>query len=302
MAEVELEIKHKKSMAKRVDVFHVFTTIILALSAIVILYPILNMLAYSFSDFGDMDVGSAWSWPQKWTLKGYEELLFNRDSFRQAIFTTVARTVVGTVTSLFATALLAFILSRKRFMFKKGLSLFWVLTMYVNAGIVPTMVLYKYLHLTASFWVYIIPGMANALYVIVIRTYIKGIPDSIEEAAQLEGAGYIKIFWSIICPLCKPVYAAIALFTAVSQWNSWFDTMLYNKFDEQYTTIQYEIMKLITPVTERAAIYGARHPKLQFLLQMKFAGIIISIIPLVVVYPFLQKYFVTGLTVGGVKD
>ena len=109
----------------------------------------------------------------------------------------------------------------KRFLFKKQLSLFWVITMYVNGGMIPTFLLYKGLGLTNSFWVYVIPGMISAFNMLVIRTYMNGLPDSLEESAQLDGAGYFTIFTKIISPLCKPVYATVALFVAVGQWNSW---------------------------------------------------------------------------------
>ena len=163
------------------------------------------------------------------------------------------RTVIGTLTALAANALLAFIVSRKRFLFRRQLSLFWVITMYVNGGMIPVFLLYKGLGLTNSFWVYIIPGMVSAFNMLVLRTYMEGIPESLEESAQLDGAGYMTIFVKIISPLCLPVYATVALFAAVGQWNSWFDAMLYNRMSEEYTTLQYELMKLLSSVTNQGA-------------------------------------------------
>ena len=176
--------------------------------------------------------------------------------------------------------------------------------MYVNGGLIPIFLLYKGLGLTNSFWVYVIPGMVSAFNVLVIRTFMLGLPDSLEESAQLDGAGYMTIFIKIISPLCKPVYATIALFVAVYQWNSWFDAMLYNRMNAQFTTLQYELMKLLASVTNQSSSVdsmknaaGAVTPT-----SIRAAATIVTILPIVCLYPFLQKYFVTGLTIGGVKE
>ena len=189
-------------------------------------------------------------------------------------------------------------------MFRKQLSLFWVITMYVNGGLIPTFILFKGLGLTNSFWVYIIPGMISAFNMLVIRTYMNGLPDSLVESAQLDGAGYTTIFIKIISPLCKPVYATVALFVAVGQWNSWFDAMLYNRMSNEYTTLQYELMKLLSAVTSIGSTAetmkntaGTVTPA-----SVRAAATIITMLPIICIYPFLQKYFVTGLTLGGVKE
>ena len=134
-----------------------------------------------------------------------------------------------------------------------------------------------------------------------------GIPDSLEEAAQLEGAGYMRVFWSIVTPLCKPVYATIALFVAVYHWNAWFDAMLYNRFDPQYTTLQYELMKLLDSVsantgTQSAAQMSSAAQKTLTPITVRAAASIATMAPIIALYPFLQRYFVTGLTIGGVKE
>ena len=148
--------------------------------------------------------------------------------------------------------LLAYIISRKRFLFRSQLSLFWVITMYVNGGMIPTLVLYRNMNLTNSFWVYVIPGMVSAFNVLVMRTFMEGLPSALEESAMIDGANDFTIFTRIISPLCKPVYATVALFVAVGQWNSWFDAMLYNRMNTQYTTLQYELMKLLSSVMQQS--------------------------------------------------
>ena len=177
------------------------------LFAIVTLYPVLNTLAYSFNEGNDAVRGGIHLLPRSFSTRNYEEIIFERKSIMQGLWVTIGRTLLGTITSLAANALLSFILSRKKFLFKSSLSLFWIITMYANGGMIPVLILYRYLHLTSSFWVYIVPGLVSAFNVMVMRTYMQGIPDSLEEAAQLEGAGYMTVFVKIITPLCMPVYA-----------------------------------------------------------------------------------------------
>ncbi len=260
-------------------------------------------LAISFNDGTDALRGGIYLWPRKWTLQNYSTVL-QRQNLITGAYITVARTVLGTLLALAANAVLAFIVSRKDFLFKRELSLFWVITMYVNGGMIPTFLLYRGLHLTNSFWVYVIPGMFSAFNMLVIRTYMAGIPDSLEESAQLDGAGYTTIFLKIISPLCKPVYATVALFVAVGQWNSWFDAMLYNRMSSNLTTLQYELMKLLSSVTNQSASAEAMKNAAGTVTptSVRAAATILTMLPIVCLYPFLQRYFVTGLTIGGVKE
>ena len=305
---VDLKLKHKKKIAPEDLIFYIFNTIIMVLFAVVTLYPVLNTLAYSFNEGNDAVRGGIHLLPRAPTLRNYQEIIFERKSIMQGLWVTIGRTVLGTLTSLAANALLSFILSRKKFLFKSSLSLFWIITMYANGGMIPVLILYRYLHLTSSFWVYIIPGMVSAFNVMVMRTYMQGIPDSLEEAAQLEGAGYMRVFWSIITPLCMPVYATIALFVAVGHWNSWFDAMLYNRFDPQYTTLQYELRKLLDSVSastggqQAGTSATAASAATITPVTIRAAATIFTMAPIIALYPFLQRYFVTGLTIGGVKE
>ena len=293
---------HKKtSLSDRI--FVICNTIFMIAFVIITLYPVLNTLAISFNDGTDALRGGIHLWPRKFTLKNYITVL-QKDNLIIGAVVTVARTVIGTLLALVSNAILAFIVSRKRFLFGKQLSLFWVITMYVNGGMIPIFLLYKGLGLANSFWVYVIPGMVSAFNMLVIRTYMNGIPDSLEESAQLDGAGYTTIFVKIISPLCKPVYATVALFVAVGQWNSWFDAMLYNRMSSNLTTLQYELMKLLSSVTNQGTSaesmknsQGAVTPT-----SVRAAATIITMLPIICIYPFLQQYFVAGLTLGGVKE
>ncbi len=284
-------------------IFTFINTILMILFVAITLYPILNTLAVSLNDGIDSLRGGIYILPRKWTLQNYKTVL-GKENLIVGSYITVARTVVGTITSVVANALLAFIVSRKRFLFKRELTLFWVVTMYVNGGLIPVFLLYKALGITNSFWVYVLPGMVSAFNMLVIRTYMLGIPESLEESAQLDGAGYMKIFLSIISPLCKPVYATVALFTAVWQWNSWFDAMLYNRMSPSLTTLQYELMKLLSSVTNQGASAETMQNATSAVTpaSVQAAATIITILPIICLYPFLQRYFVTGLTIGGVKE
>jgi putative aldouronate transport system permease protein len=284
--------------------FVICNTIFLILFTIVTLYPVWNTVAYSFNDGLDAVRGGIYLWPRKFSVESYNKVL-NIQGFMVGAKITVLRTILGTLTSLIANALLAFIMSRKRFLFRSSLSLFWIITMYVNGGMIPVMLLFRYLHLTSSFWVYIVPGMVSAFNVMVLRTYMEDLPDELEESAQLDGAGYITIFIKIISPLCKPVYATIALFVAVWQWNSWFDAMLYNRMKTEYTTLQYELMKLLNSVMQTSGSANGNNntssAKQVTPVSVRSAATVVTMVPIICIYPFLQRYFVTGLTIGGVK-
>lgn len=295
--------KNKKKTSLGDMIFYICNGIFMIAFIIVTLYPVLNTLVLSFNDGTDALRGGIHLWPRQWTLKNYETVL-TKDNLITGAYITVARTIIGTLLALVTNALLAFIVSRKRFLFKRQLSLFWVVTMYVNGGLIPTFLLFKGLGLTNSFGVYVIPGMLSAFNMLVIRTFMNGIPDSLEESAQLDGAGYMTIFIKIISPLCKPVYATVALFVAVYQWNSWFDAMIYNRMRDDLTTLQYELMKLLASVTNQGGSVenlknasGAVTPT-----SVRSAATIVTILPIIMLYPFLQKYFVTGMTLGGVKE
>jgi putative aldouronate transport system permease protein len=284
-------------------IFSLIVGIIMITFVIITLYPIVNTLALSFNDATDALRGGIYLWPRKWSLENYLTVL-RKQNIMTGLWISVLRTVVAVVLQLSTTALLSFVLSRKNFLFKKQISILYVLTMYVNGGLIPTFLLYKGMGLTNNFWVYILPGMVSAFNMLVIRTYMNGLPDSLQESAMIDGAGYFTVFIKIIVPLCKPVFATIALFIAVSQWNSWFDTMLYNRMSEDLTTLQYELMKLLSSVSQQSgSIATAKYSTGQVTsTSVRSAATILTCIPIVALYPFLQRYFVTGLTIGGVKE
>lgn len=285
-------------------VFVVCNVVFLTLFVVITLYPVLNTVALSFNDGIDAIRGGIHLWPRVFSLSNYQTVLNQQNIVTGAII-SVARTVIGTLLALVTNALLAYIVSRKRFLFRSQLSLFWIITMYVNGGMIPTLILYRSLNLTNSFWVYVIPGMISAFNVLIMRTYMEGLPNALEESAMIDGANDFTIFTRIISPLCKPVYATVALFVAVGQWNSWFDAMLYNRMNAQYTTLQYELMKLLSSVMQQsgsATTGGNTASAAVTPVTVRAAATIVTMLPIILLYPFLQRYFVSGMTIGSVKE
>ena len=284
----------------------VYTTLIFLI--IVTLYPFLNTLAVSFNDALDSSKGGIHLWPRKFTLYNYRSLL-SRNQTYHATLISVLRTVLSTVFCTFSTAMVAYALSRKEFVLRKVFSFIYVLTMYIDGGLIPNYFLMRSLKLTNNFWVYVLPGLVTAFNLIVIRTYINGLPESLIESARVDGAGEFTIFTRIVFPLCKPVLATIALFVAVANWNSWFDTFLYNSSNPKLSTLQYELMKVLQTANSMTG-------SLEQALSQAAAGTVNTItpravratmtvivtVPIAVVYPFLQRYFVHGLTLGGIKE
>ena len=289
-------------------VFPIANGIFLCILMFVTLYPVINTVAISFNDGIDAVRGGIGLWPRKFSTEAYNSLLSDKLTWN-AFGISVARTVITTLLNLLFTSMLAFALSRKEFVFRKFITLAVVLTMYVNAGLIPNYLLIsKTLKLSKTFWVYIIPTMFSCFNMIVIRTYITGVPEALVESARIDGANDMRIFWQIIFPLCMPVLATVALFVAVGSWNQWFDTQLYNGGKKYLHTLQYLLkMKLATSMnTANAAnasvdALASQAAAKTTPVTIRCAITVVSALPILVVYPFLQRYFVTGMVLGGVK-
>jgi len=273
---------------------------------VITLYPFLNVTAKSFNDPIDTVKGGVSILPRVPTLQNYIGLFEGGSNLPTAFRNSVLRTVLGAASGVLCCAMFAFALSRSDFMFRKSFTIILVITMYVSGGLIPSYLLIRSLGLINSFWVYIIPWLISAFNVIVIRSYIDTIPYSLQESAKIDGANDLNIFFKIIFPLSKPVLATIALFVAVGQWNSWFDTYLYARGTVELSTLQYELMKVLDSaqaVGNAQDIYseGLRKAK-QSPEAIKMAITVIATVPILVIYPFLQRYFVSGITLGAVKE
>lgn len=278
------------------------------LLCIVMLYPFLNTLAISLNDANDSIKGGIYLWPRILTWHNYQHV-FKSGQIFQASFMSVLRTVVGTGISLLATAMVAYAISRQEFVLRRSVTIIFVLTMYFNGGLIPNFLLMRDLQLIGSFWVYIFPGIIGVFNLIVIRSFIEGLPPSLFESAKIDGAGDFTMFFKIVLPLSLPVLATVSLFVAVGQWNQWFDVFLYNSSHPELTTLQYELMKLLqnssaqmSSTSVKTALARASSGTNQVTpVSIQATMTMVASIPIICVYPFLQKYFVKGLTLGGVK-
>lgn len=281
------------------------TTFLLALAALMI-YPLLNTLAISLNDGNDAVRGGIGIWPRVFSLQNYN-VVFNMTTIYQAFFMSVLKTVVVVATNLVFTSMLAYALSRKEFIFRRSITLIFVLTMYFDAGLIPNYLLIRDLGMLNSFQAYWVPTIISAFNLIVLRTYMKSIPDEIIESARTDGAGEFRMWWQIVMPLCKPALAVVGLFVAVGSWNSWLDTLLYNSGDQALSTLQYELQKLLASsmnagMNSVAATGNAQSGgQVTTPIALRSTITMVAAVPILFVYPFLQKHFVSGLMIGSVK-
>lgn len=288
-------------------VFDTFNIIMMLLLVIVTLYPFVNTLAVSLNQANDSLKGGIYLWPREWTLENYKYVL-KESSIYQATFISAMRTIIGTVLSVLCCSMVAYTISRPEYVLRKFVSLAFILTMYFNGGLIPNFLLTRELGLIGTFSVYILPGLIGVFNVIVIRSFIEGLPEGILESARIDGAGEFTTFLRVVLPLCLPVIATVSLFTAVAQWNSWFDVFLYNSSYPDLSTLQYELMKILqnSGASMNSQDYSSMFSTSNIANQVTPTSIratmtIVASVPIIMVYPFLQKYFVQGMTIGGVK-
>ena len=286
-------------------IFPIVNTLVLILLMFITLYPVINTVAYSLNEGMDALKGGIGLWPRVFSVEAYQTLLTGE--IYHSAWISFAKTVSVTVLNLFFTSMLAFALSRREYVLRKFITTVLVLTMYVNAGLIPNFLLVsKTLGLKGTFWAYVLPAMFSCFNMIVMRTYITGLPEALVESARIDGASDMRTFFQIILPLMKPVLATVALFVAVGAWNSWFDTYLYNGSKKELYTLQYQLkMRLATTQNSASAANAtadalAQTSKVQPI-TIRAAISVISAAPILAIYPFLQKYFVTGMALGSVK-
>lgn len=286
--------------------FDYFLVILFAGILIITLYPFLNVLAISFNDSMDTLRDMNFIIPRKFTFANYT-YLFSKKNLGHPLFISVARTVIGTCVSLICTLMLAYTLSRKDFVFHKLFTILFVVTMYISGGLIPEYLLIaRTLKMSNTFGVYIIPGLISVFNVILVRSFIEGLPTALEESACIDGANDFVIWLKIIVPLCKPVTATIVLFCAVGQWNSFMDTYLYCGTQDGLKTLQYVLYEILNST---GVNQNMMHNDSSLLLQatttpqtIRMAITVIATVPIVVTYPLLQRYFVGGMTLGAVKS
>lgn len=277
----------------------------MSIIAFIMLYPLWYCIVGSFNEGTDYLRGNVFLWPRKWTLANYKAVFLD-DSILNAFAVTIAKCLLGTVTSLLCTAAVAYAITRPKLKLKKYYIPFIMLTLFFSGGLIPYFILIVNLNLYDTFWVYIIPTMFSAYNMIIIQSFMRELPNELIESAKIDGASEYRIFFQMIIPLSKPVLATIALFTIVNHWNSYFDSMMYTS-SQELQTIQLFLKKVITDPSVSKGLGSAASisiPDQAITLTpqvVKLATMVVTALPVVCVYPFLQKYFVKGVTMGAVK-
>ncbi len=293
-------------------IFDLIIAITLIFVVVVTVYPFWNTIALSFNDGYDSVRGGITFWPRMFTWQNYKALFITSDIYN-AFIISVTRTIIQTIINVFCTAMLAYSLSRPEFVLKKPLTIIIVISMYVNAGLIPGYLLIKKLGMLNNYAVYIIPNLVDVFNFILVRTYINGLPNSFVESARIDGANEFKIFMSIVLPLIIPSIAMTCLFVAVGAWNSWFDTYLYCSPNKKLHSLQYVLMSYLQASQNSSTSAADAQSKAVAASSGGAAGVVtpiairasitvIATLPILVVYPFVQKYFVVGMTIGGVKE
>jgi putative aldouronate transport system permease protein len=283
----------------------IFVYLSLLVVGFVTLYPFWNITVLAFNDALDSLRGGITFWPRMWTLDNFRSVL-KAEILVTAAINSVLRTVVGVVASIVTISMLAYTLSRREYMFRKFIQRLFVLTMYVHGGLIPFYFVIRGLGLRNNFLVYILPLLINAFYLIIVRSYMDTIPESLHEAARIDGANDFFIYRTIVFPLSAPVIATISLFISVNQWNSWFDTFIFVS-DKSLTTLQFELMRIISQSTItvsnideiRDRIESQRVTSTPESIRMAITVVVTA--PILFVYPFIQRYFIKGMTIGAIK-
>ncbi len=281
--------------------FDTLLYLLMALVFVLMVYPFIYVINYSISTVAQAK-HPLLLWPEGVDLQAYR-ILFHDPSMLQALFVSVARSILGPIVMLAVTAMGGYVISRPTLVFGKFFRMFFLFTLYVSAGTIPIYLVIQYLHLTNSFWVYILPMTVNAFNMILIKTYVESLPASLEESVLIDGGTEITAYFRVIFPMCLPVNAAIILFSAIQHWNSFIDTQLYNAMKPSLYTMQYVLYNALAvqmqqSLEEAKAAFNQRPVSSQGL---KMAITVVTIIPIMFVYPFLQRYFVSGLLVGSIK-
>lgn len=284
-------------------VLDIVKVVFLAFVVVVTVYPFWNIFIISINDATDAIRGGLYFLPRKLSLSSYAEIL-GRSTFLASIKVSVGRTLIGTPIAVLVTAMLAYPLSRKDLVGRKFWNLLFVFTMYFGGGLVPYYMVLKGIHMLNTFWVFIFPMMMSVYNMILIRSYIESMPDSLFEAAKIDGANDLVVFVKMVIPLSKPILMTVALFVAISQWNSWFDAYLYTS-DQALKPMQSILVEILnqyqTGASTSQAMSNAKAGVTVTPDSIRMAATMVATLPIIMVYPFVQKYFVKGIMLGAVK-
>ena len=288
--------------------FQVINILIFAIFAIICAYPFYYLIINSISANDLSASGKVNFLPHGFQLENYVKV-FQLNGLGTAAMVSLGRTVIGTICTVLASVYLGFMFTQQRMWHRKLWYRFMVITMYFNAGLIPMYMTMKTLHLTNSFWVYIIPAIVQPFNIIVAKTYVESIPPALQEAAEIDGAGTMTVFAKVILPTCKPIMATIAIWSAVGQWNSFQDTLIYIT-DQKLYSLQYLLYTYLNQASSLATMVQqsggnvsavANLATQQTPTSIRMTISVIVVLPILFVYPIFQKSFVKGIMIGSVK-
>ncbi len=290
---------HHDSVSRKI--FNVFNILFFLVIIALCLYPLWYIFVQSLSS-GPLAVNAV-AWPINFTLKNYADV-FKSGDVPHAFLISVLRTGIGTACTLLACMLLGYLFSKEDMPLRKVMYRILIITMYVSGGLIPTYLVYKAYRLTNSFLVYILPAVVDAYYVILIKTYVEQLPISVEESAMIDGAGTMCIFLKIILPMSLPIVATIAIYASVGQWNSWFDNHIYAISNKKILTLQYMLYRYLQEAESIVRELKERDPGAAVPITprgVRMTVTMITVVPVLCIYPFFQRYLIKGLMIGAVK-
>lgn len=284
----------------------IYTT--LALLAFMTFYPFWNALVISFNAGADTARGGITFWPREWTLQNYS-IVFRDERLVGAFLVSIGRTIVGTFSSILFTAVFAYGISKRELIGRNVYMVVCIVTLYFSGGLIPTFLLIRELQLMNSFWVFIIPSLISVWNMIIFRTFFQGLPKGLEESAKIDGSGNWGIFFRIVIPLSGPVIATLALFTAVFHWNDWFGPSIYIT-NENLLPIQTMLKQILNSnivsdqMSQLDSAAQGQMARMRSVTSksLSMATMMVATIPIILVYPFVQKYFVKGVLIGSLKE
>lgn len=290
----------KKRSLTSADAFDVINVILLVCITLVILLPLWNIIVISFSSAQSIAEGNCLFWPTEFSLENYRRV-FADSSILTAFLVSVGRTVIAVVLHTFFCAMMAYAMSKQNLVGRKFYSAVGIITMFFSGGMIPTYLVIRQLGLLNNFWVYIIPSLLGYYDIVILMNFFRSIPVSLEESARVDGAGHWRTFLSIVLPLSKPALSTIALYQGVYQWNDFMTTRLYITNEVLYP-LQMKLYLLLTQTTSAALQSATTSTGVVSSRGLNMATVIISTLPIIAIYPFLQKNFISGIMIGAVKE
>lgn len=290
----------KQTFSKDEKIFNTANVIFMVFFLAIIALPLWDIVALSFNDATDAARGGIYFWPREFSLESYYTV-FEDSAIYKAFVISVAKTVIGVVLHTALTAMVAYGMSRRNLMGRKIYMNMGILTMFVSGGMIPTFLLFKELGLLNNFWVYIIPVLFSFYDMVILMNFFRSIPFSLEESAMMDGANPFIIFVKIILPLSLPVLATIALFHGVFQWNDYMTANIYVD-DRSLYPLQMLLFRIVSENLSPAVATGTNVVRNTTSQSLQLATMVVTTVPVVVIYPFLQKYFIQGMTLGSVKE